>query len=212
MNTKPTLRKSALPDFEREVEILLRMKKARTLLGYSQRDFAERVGITRARLASYEECRAPVRYDIALLICRRMEINERWLATGFGLLQPSLHLNPEDRIRPGTLFSRAWDEILAKEVADRHLDIVAKGRVYLGKTNDPIQCRRELFQTLIRSWAETWVEKVPPESMEGFANMLVRSVHRFEKKYRLQPMPPRKEDLTSLSMMLNMKADLEASR
>ena len=124
-----TLKKRrALPG--REVKIGLRLKEAREFLGFSQREFADTIGIKRARLASYEEGRVPLRWEVALRICQRFQISEHWLAAcpgrglpcedaPFGNLLRAAMFVPSDpvleKLRPGALFSEAFDNVLHLE-------------------------------------------------------------------------------------------------
>lgn len=54
----------------------------RNAFGLSQNELAERVGITRERLAGYEKGRGCLRCGIVFEICRSLVLNEAWLATG----------------------------------------------------------------------------------------------------------------------------------
>jgi transcriptional regulator with XRE-family HTH domain len=118
---------------EREDDILGRLKEAREFLRLSQKEFAEQIGISRERLASYESGRARLRCDVALRMCRHFFISELWLATGqlspagerrFGRLgddldarlSMSLFTRPIfQRLNAGKLFSEAFDTALATE-------------------------------------------------------------------------------------------------
>src|SRR4051794_16855259 len=80
---------------KRESEICSRLRAARESLSVSQEEFARQVGITRQRLASYEEMRAPLRADLALRICRQFILSEHWLATGEGGMRQCLDLISE---------------------------------------------------------------------------------------------------------------------
>jgi len=80
----------------------------------TQQEFASEVEIKRARLASYEECRAPVRFDIALAICRQFLISEKWLATGKGDIRTFLDLESERiRVPKDMFFGAAYDHYYA---------------------------------------------------------------------------------------------------
>jgi hypothetical protein len=48
----------------------------------TQLEFASQLSITRERLASYEDSRAPLRCDIGLRLCRQFFVSEFWMATG----------------------------------------------------------------------------------------------------------------------------------
>jgi transcriptional regulator with XRE-family HTH domain len=67
---------------EKEAAVAKRLRSAREGLRLTQPLFAEAIDITRERLATYEDGRAPVRFDIALRACRYWCISEFWLATG----------------------------------------------------------------------------------------------------------------------------------
>ena len=126
---------------KREQDICLRLKEARETAGYRQKDLADFIGIPEERISSYEKCRAPLKHDIALRICRFLIISEEWLATGSmeaiiraGKKQkiPLLSKESSDILRlfymrqcmdllsepvftevpPNTLFSKAYDEYL----------------------------------------------------------------------------------------------------
>jgi transcriptional regulator with XRE-family HTH domain len=116
----------------RETAIGNRLREAREFLHYSQEDFADGVGIKRVRLASYETGRVPLRWDIALRICRRYQISEDWLATGgvklkgwprapylFSAGSRGVVFKASDAIletiSPGIRFSAAWDSTLRAE-------------------------------------------------------------------------------------------------
>lgn len=132
-----TRQKSQLPS--REIEICLRVKEARLRLHLDQSTVAERIGLRSHAISNIEKCRAPVRFDLGLRLCRELIVSEEWLATGkFVSLEKearrrrlivagsaaSLHpiffrrtldLWSEDLTRtipPRTLFSTAFDETL----------------------------------------------------------------------------------------------------
>lgn len=59
-----------------------RLKSFRESLKWRQRDFAEKIGITKTRLASYEYGRAPIRYWLARKLTQEFHLSPVWLATG----------------------------------------------------------------------------------------------------------------------------------
>ena len=76
-------RAKTFEDMERQrAEIAHRLRQAREGLRLTQLEFAAQISITRDRLASYEDGRAPVRCDVALRACRQFFISEFWLALG----------------------------------------------------------------------------------------------------------------------------------
>jgi transcriptional regulator with XRE-family HTH domain len=144
MKRRPSPQREPLP--ERERQICERLREMREELGHTQNEFATQVGINRQRLASYEEKRAPLRYDLALRFCRQFIISEEWLATGkceachaearrrgaeekgdwvgidkdiFRKQCVDLLSDPVSlHIKPGTLFSEAFGTILSGRYAE----------------------------------------------------------------------------------------------
>lgn len=67
-----------------ELKINERLRAFRELLGLSRPAFAERIGIPRSRLASFEENRAPLRWGVFRAAALAFGLSARWLATGEG--------------------------------------------------------------------------------------------------------------------------------
>ena len=61
-----------------------RIKEVRTVLGLSQQEFADRIGIKRGAVANYEVGRNEPIDAIISLICREFHVDEHWLRTGDG--------------------------------------------------------------------------------------------------------------------------------
>jgi DNA-binding XRE family transcriptional regulator len=149
---------------KREAEIGSRLKQAREHLKYSQQDFAMQVGITKKRMASYEEQRVALRYDLALRICRQFLLSEKWLATGKGDMRLCLDLASEHIARQLPLdlpFGTAFSKYLA-EVYERIL-IGQKGQLRIclhdGENTSFII---NLFNYLTQTWChELKREEVP---------------------------------------------------
>jgi transcriptional regulator with XRE-family HTH domain len=66
----------------KEVGVCLRIREAREIAEVTQEKLSELIQIPEDRLSTYEKCRAPVRAEIGLRICRQLIISEEWLATG----------------------------------------------------------------------------------------------------------------------------------
>jgi transcriptional regulator with XRE-family HTH domain len=90
-----------------------------------QSEFAATIGISRSRLASYEHCKAPLRYEVGKQVCYRHNINQRWLATGLEPTRPYFDISPnlEFQIKPKVVFSEAFDKVLLAEVEKRGAEI-----------------------------------------------------------------------------------------
>jgi transcriptional regulator with XRE-family HTH domain len=65
-----------------DLGVARRLREARNRLNLSQANAARQLGISREALASYEDGRAPVRFDFALRFCWQFVFSEEWLALG----------------------------------------------------------------------------------------------------------------------------------
>jgi len=157
---------------DREADICRRLREVRVRLKWKMPDFAQQIGITRDRLASYEYARAPVRYWLGRKVCEYFNINQRWLATGDLPWRYYIDLHPafEQQIKDEMLFSKAYENFLAKpletelsKIATAHdcriseLDHVEKGiRWPIG---EPLEISQAYHGRLLR-WA---LQKKPEE-------------------------------------------------
>lgn len=61
-----------------------RIKELRKTLGLTQQEFADRLGISRGNIATYETREGNPGNSVINLICREFSVNEVWLRTGDG--------------------------------------------------------------------------------------------------------------------------------
>ena len=61
-----------------------RLKELRKTLGLTQQEFADRLGISRGNIATYETREGAPGNSVINLICREFSVNEAWLRTGEG--------------------------------------------------------------------------------------------------------------------------------
>lgn len=73
-----------------------RLRELRKYTGYTQEEFAKKIGIKRNTLANYETGRNEPIDAIVFSICREFNVNEIWLRTGQG--EMFLELDREDEI------------------------------------------------------------------------------------------------------------------
>ena len=71
-----------------------RIKELRKSLNLSQKNFGERIGLTRDNIANIEGDRAEIKDVIVKSVCREFNVSERWLRTGEG----DMYLQPKDEI------------------------------------------------------------------------------------------------------------------
>lgn len=73
-----------------------RIKTVRNTIGMTQQEFAQRLGISRNNIASYETGKSNPGESVIALICREYRVNEHWLRTGEG--EMFLNLSPDEEI------------------------------------------------------------------------------------------------------------------
>lgn len=61
-----------------------RIKKLRKTLHLTQQEFADRIGVARGNIATYETGKSNPGDAVVALICREFSVNEAWLRTGEG--------------------------------------------------------------------------------------------------------------------------------
>lgn len=61
-----------------------RLKKLRNTLNLTQQEFADKIGISRNNIASYETNNSNMGASVISLICREFNVNESWLRNGSG--------------------------------------------------------------------------------------------------------------------------------
>lgn len=163
---------------KRQDQICRRLKEVREdVLDVSLSGFAREIGITKERLASYEQCRAPLRADLALRMCRTWIISEEYLATGKftayeeaarkrGLFEVPLPLTelakrhcmdlwsePEWKAaRPGALFSEVYDQLLASKYRALVAKYVLGPRIVFTDDVPEPDLAQKLAAVLLKTW------------------------------------------------------------
>lgn len=72
-----------------------RIKKVRKALDLTQQVFADRLGISRGNIATYETREGSPGSSVIALICREFNVNETWLRTGEGSMFTKRTVNDE---------------------------------------------------------------------------------------------------------------------
>ena len=96
-----------------------RLKELRKILGLTQQEFADKLGIKRNAIATYEVGKSNPGDSVVALICSKFSVSESWLRAGEG--DPFLEKSREEQIRD--YFSDL--EGLSGELKDRLLDALA---------------------------------------------------------------------------------------
>lgn len=119
-----------------------RIKDLRKALGLTQEKFADRLGIKRNTIATYEIGRNEPIDAVISLICREFNVNEQWLRTGEGEM---FRILPEE-----DELSVYIEELLMGTEDSVHKALRAFLLAY-GRMNDP---SKKVMNELIDNWLE----------------------------------------------------------
>lgn len=147
---KNTLKRS----LSKDRTIAARLRRGREARRLSQAEFAKQIGITRERLASYEDGRAPLRTDIALRVCRQFILSEKWLATGKGPMNSLMDLGAEPLPQSLPLdapFSESYEYFLGKRY-DKIKASQKHGVRIVFREGDNFAMMEHLFLTQLVEW------------------------------------------------------------
>jgi transcriptional regulator with XRE-family HTH domain len=81
----------------RHIQAAKRLKNERIEEGFSVAELAKESGVSAPSLKHYEHGLAPISLDAGLKICRRLDLNQRWLATG---KEPKRPFIPVEELTP----------------------------------------------------------------------------------------------------------------
>ena len=187
--------KSFLP--QREIEICQRVRQVRLKKKWSQPHFAKELGISRARLASYEYAKAPIRYELGRLVCYRFNVNQRWLAEGREPVDHTLDISQhtEALFPVRTLFSEAYDRFLKPEIEER----ISAVKSFIGRSFEagdfddvlldsyPLigASPREAALFFIKRSTEVASARMPPTLQLDFAQHIHKAVGAFYQKHKV---------------------------
>ena len=120
---------STIINYKKEKNVLKdRIKTLRKVLDLTQQEFADKLGIKRNTVATYETGKSNPSDAAVLLICKTFNINEEWLRTGkgemFKEIQPDSEYNDEAAMKAVVSYWKMdpefkkifWDKLL--EVAE----------------------------------------------------------------------------------------------
>lgn len=92
-----------------------RLKKLRKTLDLTQQDFANRIGVKRNTVATYEMGRSSPSDSAVSLICREFNVNENWLRNGGTDDDMFIKLNEDEELAMYTqmLLDSTTDDVIA---------------------------------------------------------------------------------------------------
>lgn len=101
-----------------------RIKELRKTLGLTQQEFADRIGISRGNIATYETRDSSPGNSVVNLICREFNVREAWLRTGQGdMFQPKprsdeIEAFMREILRDDSDFRQKFISVLARMTVD----------------------------------------------------------------------------------------------
>lgn len=95
-----------------------RLKKLRKALDLTQQEFADRIGISRGNIATYETREGSPGNSVINLICREFNVSETWLRTGEGEM-----FAPEPAFDLSEYANRHGMTALETEILKAYLDL-----------------------------------------------------------------------------------------
>lgn len=91
-----------------------RIKELRKALGLTQQEFADRLGVVRSNIATYEVGKSNLGGSVISLICREFDVSEEWLRTGQG--EMFVELTPDEEFDKLCLEIQLSDDELIKKI------------------------------------------------------------------------------------------------
>lgn len=117
-----------------------RIKELRKQLNLTQQEFADRIGIARGNIATYETRDGSPGDAVVALICREFNVNENWLRTGEGEMFRPTRRNDEitaffgDILSSDSDFKHRFISVLARMTPNEWALLEAKIKELAGKT------------------------------------------------------------------------------
>lgn len=96
-----------------------RIKSLRTELGYTQEEFAKKLGLARNSIANYEIGRREPTNAIITSICREFNVNEDWLRNG---TEP-MHLPEGDKLESYLAKISKGNDAFIKEIIEVYMEL-----------------------------------------------------------------------------------------
>ena len=109
-----------------------RLKKLRKELDLTQQEFADRIGISRGNIATYETRDGSPGSSVINLICREFNVSETWLRTGEGeMFLPSPNGVLDELVQKYGLSTRG--KVIVEKFLDLNPDVQEAAAVYIEK-------------------------------------------------------------------------------
>ena len=176
----PVFKRSKLP--AEQQQIALRIREERKLEKFSQAELAFESGIGRASLTHYEYAITALPFSAGIKLCRRLDVNPIWLATGKDPRRPYVPLSDlglESRIEDlhGGTFLDGYRELLAAPLrkwrANHGDGALIMAQLYTGTDRVFARMSKLSLEKFIREWsAKLREEECPRMKLAVLGNIL----------------------------------------
>jgi transcriptional regulator with XRE-family HTH domain len=166
---------------------------------WSQPALARELGITQHQLAGVEYRRAPLRYKMAIFLCSRFNINQRWLASGVLPIQPMFDVPMEYSylVKPNSVFSRVFDGWLdepTKRIEDGLIKMVGEEDFRAGNFDSAIlsdfpqidAIPSQAMVVIVKKRIGSLMNRLPEDLLMEYAKTLLLANKSFQTKFRKQ--------------------------
>lgn len=104
----------------------IRIKEIRLNRGFSQEEFGKRLGVTKSTISNIETGRFNLTDSMVKLICKEFNVDENWLRTGEGNMEPT--------VSQAEAYRRAADAVAS---GSHEMDRIVRGIItYYGNMDD----------------------------------------------------------------------------
>jgi transcriptional regulator with XRE-family HTH domain len=183
---------------DRERAICARVLEVRRAKGWSQSQFAHALEITVNKVAFIEQARTPLRFETGDLLCRIVNLSQRWLAEGKDPRDNYVFLRKQlrERIPPHLLFSQAYDHFL-KRLMDDYFSEWEKVRDR-ASTISEIDELRELVRPwvgevgpqdafdVVVGWVAEAIQMTPDHLLQDLGSAIGGAIRTFKQKHRAE--------------------------
>lgn len=176
-----------------EKQVARRLRERRRALDLSQSALAEKIGITRDRLASIEMGRVRLRLGIALKVADASRTSLAWLAEGFGPQLFYIPLGPEilQTLTDSKPFLEQYDRWLKLLFHEKISGVTPGKPIFQPLTKEVRQnIKLGLMGTTVKNVAETlprivtaFLSCCPPELKGDFLARINQAMREFNQKY-----------------------------
>ena len=163
-----------------------RIKKLRKALDLTQQEFADKLGIKRNTVATYESGKSKPSDAAVVLLCKTFNVNEEWLRTGEGDMFNATSEALLDRLAQDYGLDEVGYRIMSAYLKLDERDRLAVGQLIQNLIDAPNQAAVIQFPAAAPAIRPPWAETPAPTAAEPDAHALYEAEARAkaEEYYR----------------------------